>query len=211
MYREQEEAPAIVVDPHASAPTPAGDDLRANVYSLLARLFVRTPDDGVLATLRGIDAPDEADGDMAAAWREIRLAAERADVAALDDEYHDLFIGLGRGELVPYGSWYLTGFMLDQPLALLRADLAALGFERQEAVREPEDHAAALCEVMAMLITEGETLDVQQRFFQRHIHAWISTFCLDLQKAKTARFYRSVGRLAEAFFRIEKQYLTNVM
>ena len=82
----------------------------------------------------------------------------------MDAEYQDLFIGVGRGEVVPYGSWYMTGFLMDKPLALLRADLAALGFERQENVKEPEDHAAALCETMAMLINEGQDLDAQRTF-----------------------------------------------
>jgi len=208
---KEEATVSVPQPPRDSTPAASGDAVRANAYSLLARLLASPPDESVLGLLRGIDPVGDADADMAGAWQALRLAAERADVAALDDEYHDLFIGIGRGELVPYGSWYLTGFMMDQPLALLRADLAALGFERQDEVREPEDHVAALCEVMAMLAGEGEPIDVQQRFFQRHVEGWITTFCLDLQRAKTARFYRAVGALAEAFFSVERKYLTTVM
>ena len=206
-----EEARLIAPQTLVSAPSPAGDDVRANAYSLLARLLSSPPDEAVLDVLRSIDADDDGETGMARAWHTLRMAAERADLDALDDEYHALFIGLGRGELVPYGSWYLTGFMMDKPLAVLRADLTALGFERQDEVREPEDHAAALCEVMALLVSGGEPLDVQRVFYERHLGNWINTFCLDLQKAKTARFYRSVGILAEAFFTIEKKYLTLVM
>ena len=208
---KEEATVSVPRKPRESTPAATGDAVRANAYSLLARLLVAPPDDSVLAMLRGIDPLADAEADMAGAWQALRLAAERTDVAALDDEYHDLFIGIGRGELVPYGSWYLTGFMMDQPLAVLRTDLAALGFERQDEVKEPEDHVAALCEVMAMLAGEGEPFDVQQRFYQRHLDGWITTFCLDLQKAKTARFYRAVGTLAEAFFRVERKYLTSVM
>ena len=210
MHRMEEAVP-IVPDRPAGAAEPAGDAARANAYSLLARLLVTTPDEALLALLRDIDPVADVDTNMAGAWQALRMAAQRVEPSAVDHEYHALFIGLGRGELVPYGSWYLTGFMMDQPLAVLRADLTALGFERQEAVREPEDHVAALCEVMALLASEGEPLDTQQRFFQRHMDAWITTFCLDLQKAKTARFYRAVGALGEAFFRIEKKYLMSVM
>lgn len=211
-----EEARLTAPRKFVSTPVPVGDDARASVYTLLARLLVSPPDAEVLATLRAIDPVDGANLEqrepgMARAWQVLRLAAERAEVAALDDEYHDLFIGLGRGELVPYASWYLTGFMMDRPLAVLRADLSALGFERQDEVREPEDHVAALCEVMAMLVGDGESLDVQRDFYLRHLDGWINTFCLDLQKARTAHFYRAVGALAEAFFDIERKYLTIVM
>ncbi|MDX1529573.1 MAG: molecular chaperone TorD family protein, partial [Gammaproteobacteria bacterium] len=127
----------------------------------------------------------------------------------LDDEYHDLFIGIGRGEVIPYGSWYLTGFLMDRPLAVLRGDLAELGFERQQDVKEPEDHIAALCEIMAMLITNEEhDIAVQRRFFQAHIEPWGRTFFQDLQKAKTARFYRAVGQFGEQFVDFEQKYLS---
>ena len=145
--------------------------VRAHTYALLARLFSAPPDRDLLERAcrhrRRRRRPKPTSRRLAAGH------GGRPRRAALDDEYHDLFIGLGRGEVVPYGSWYLTGFMMDQPLAVLRADLAALGFERQDEVREPEDHVAALCEVMAMLITGGEPLDVQRSFYQRHLDAWI--------------------------------------
>ncbi len=127
---------------------------------------------------------------------------------ALDDEYHRLFIGLGRGELVPYGSWYQTGFLMETPLAVLRRDLVALGFERQPGVREPEDHVAALCEVMYALAMEpGMDLERQRDFFQAHIESWIERFCADLESAESAVFYRAVARLGMAFFDLERRYL----
>ncbi|HEY5645072.1 MAG TPA: molecular chaperone TorD family protein, partial [Pseudomonadales bacterium] len=119
------------------------------------------------------------------------------------------FVGIGRGELVPYGSWYMTGFLMDQPLAILRRDLAELGFERQEDIKEPEDHVAALLETMGLMIGEGDTsLDVQRRFFQSHMGPWMKTFFLDLQKANAARFYRAVGQFGEQFIEFERKYLT---
>ncbi len=186
-----------------------GDALRANTYSLLAALFAAPPREPILERLRCIDRIDEADEVvLGPAWTALRQSGEGADVATLDDEYHDLFIGLGRGELVPYGSWYMTGFMLDQPLAVLREDLKRLGFERQKDVKEPEDHVAALLETMALLISEGEALPTQARFFERHMATWMKTFFLDLQQAKTARFYRAVGQFGEKFMDLEQRYLT---
>ena len=128
--------------------------------------------------------------------------------AALAQEYQDLFIGLGRGEVVPYGSWYMTGFLMDRPLAVLRGELEALGFERQEGVAEPEDHAAALCETMAMLVSEGHPIEVQQRFFQNHMGPWMGRFFRDLNEARSAAFYRAVGQFGEQFMEFESGYLT---
>jgi TorA maturation chaperone TorD len=139
----------------------------------------------------------------------LRLAGERATVESLDDEYHELFVGIGRGEVVPYGSWYMTGFLMDQPLAVLRRDLQELGFERREDIKEPEDHVAALLETMGLMISDDDTsVDTQRRFFQSHMGPWMKTFFLDLQKASAARFYRAVGQFGEQFMEFEHKYLT---
>ena len=112
------------------------DRARAQVYGLIAALLVGPPEEPLLQMLREIEAPaGEPDGEMAAAWGLIKQAAERADPSGLRDEYQDLFIGIGRGELVPYGSWYVTGFLMEKPLAELRTDLKRLGFEVREGVQ----------------------------------------------------------------------------
>ena len=190
--------PGVVVD---------DDTARVNTYALLGALLARPPRREVFDLLERIDPPS-ADG-MGTAWRALRRAADTADVAAVDDEYQDLFIGVGRGELIPYGSWYLTGFVMDKPLAVLRSDLAALGFERQDDVSEPEDHAAALLETMALIAASPEHgIDVQRRFFDRHVATWMPTFFADLQTAGSARFYRAVGQLGGQFIKFETQYLS---
>jgi len=189
---------------------PLDERLRANTYSLLGSLLAAPPTESLIKLLTGI-VPAEVGGerDLMAAWEVLRLAAGRASVESLDDEYHDLFIGIARGELVPYGSWYMTGFLMDQPLAVLRRDLAELGFERQENIKEPEDHVAALLETMGLMISDGDvSVDTQRRFFQSHMGPWMKTFFLDLQKASSARFYRAVGQFGEQFIEFERQYLT---
>ena len=136
-------------------------------------------------------------------------ADQVTDLAPLSDEYQALFVGVGRGELVPYGSWYMTGFLMEKPLGELRRDLARLGIERQQQVREPEDHAAALCEVMALLISDPDFAeDEQAPFFKRHVGAWMGTFFRDLEKAKAAEFYRPVGHFGYAFLDVEQRYLS---
>ena len=186
------------------------DSVRANTYGLLGTLLAGPPRQEIFDLLAGIDPPS-ADG-LGRVWRELATAAERAAVAAVDDEYHDLFIGVGRGELIPYGSWYRTGFVMDKPLASLRSDLAALGFERRDDVKEPEDHAAALLETMGLIAASPEHgLDVQRRFFDRHVGTWMRTFFADLRTADSARFYRAVGRFGEQFMTFETRYLSIVV
>lgn len=189
---------------------PEAERLRANTYSLLAALLAAPPPQSLIQLLTRITPAEVGGGDqLASAWEVLRLAGERASVESLDDEYHALFVGIGRGELVPYGSWYMTGFLMDQPLAVLRRDLAELGFERQANVKEPEDHVAALLETMGLLIGDGDTsVNVQRRFFQSHMGPWMKTFFLDLQKASGARFYRAVGQFGDQFIEFEQKYLT---
>ncbi len=185
----------------------AEDRVRGNVYALLGNLLAAPPDEDLLHLLRGI-APEPGDASLlAASWQLLAVAAGRATPAELRDEYDALFIGVGRGEIVPYGSWYLTGFLMEQPLAQLRGDLRTLGIERQAGVHEPEDHAAALCDTMALLITSDTPapLEEQHRFYARHLEPWLPQFFRDLQQAASARFYRAVGQLGEQFIGVESQ------
>ena len=180
---------------------------RAGVYGLLAALLRTAPDQGLMDHVGALKQVDAQHGELAVAISMLGLAAASCAIEAVDDEYHALFIGLGRGELVPYGSWYQTGFLMEKPLGALRDDLAALGFVRQEGVSEPEDHVAALCEVMALLIEGGSALEQQSAFFQSHIANWLERFFADLSQARTAVFYRAVGRFGGAFTALEKSYL----
>lgn len=192
-----------------------GDDVqseeqqyRAGAYSMLAALLRSSPEQAILDPVAELSNLTRTEDELALALSMLGLAARNSALESLEDEYHALFIGLGRGELVPFGSWYLTGFLMEKPLAMLRSDLSLLGFERSADTHEPEDHVAALCEVMAMLISEGQELETQSRFFEAHIAPWFSQFFSDLSTAKTAVFYRSVGRFGAAFTEFEHQYLS---
>lgn len=192
--------------PEAPPALAEGDALRAGTYALLGALLAAPPGEDLLERLRGIGPVTGEDGEMAACWQLLLQASAQAAVPHLDDEYHELFVGIGRGELVPYASWYLTGFLMERPLAVLRRDLAVYGIEAQDGVTEPEDHAAALCEAMAVVIQDaGE--EGQKAFFDRHLAPWMERFFRDLQEARSAHFYRAVGRLGEQFIRFERQYL----
>lgn len=197
----------VVSSEAVPAMTVVGDEdlMRGNLYGLLGHLLAAPPEQPLLDTLAGISPAPSDSSLLTAAWQMLAEAAARATPGTLGDEYLALFIGLGRGEVVPYGSWYMTGFLMEQPLASLRSDLAELGIERQEGVREPEDHAAALCDAMALLITGDDPapVSVQSRFYARHIEPWMGKFFRDLQQAPSARFYRAVGQLGEQFIEVE--------
>jgi TorA maturation chaperone TorD len=180
------------------------DTARAQEYALLAALLLRAPDAEFLerlAALRGDASP------LGLAHAALAEAAANTTADKLQREYFDLFIGLGRGELLPYGSYYLTGFLHERPLARLREDLNELGIKRTEGNVEPEDHAAILCEVMAGLIADrfATPAGSDQRIFERHLKPWIGRFFSDLERAESAVFYARVGMLGRVFIDIETE------
>ena len=190
--------------------SPQVDEPRGAVYRLLARLFIAPPTKDLLEALAALRIPEDSGTDtpMLAAWRSLRSAARQADLEAVDDEYHALFIGVGRGELVPYASYYLSGSMMSLPLARLRRDLARIGLARKDGVCEPEDHVSAVCEAMCLMIdSEDIPGDVQRRFFSDHVGSWMPRFCVDLRRSPAARFYAAVGEAGQAFIALEEQCL----
>jgi TorA maturation chaperone TorD len=178
--------------------------LRAQLYRLLARFLAAPADQPLLDLAAGLEGDDTP---LGGGLRRLARAAPRATPAAVTEEYFDLFIGIGRGELVPYASFYLTGFLNEKPLAKLRGDMAELGIARATEVKEPEDHIGALCEMMAGLI-EGSFgapagLAGQRRFFERHVAPWAARFFADLETARAAVLYAPVGTIGRAFMTIE--------
>ncbi|HSK39030.1 MAG TPA: molecular chaperone TorD family protein [Arenibaculum sp.] len=184
---------------------PEEDRLRAALYRYLSRFLAAPPDDPLLAVAAGMR------GDGSELGRALNRLAERAaqaGVVSAGREYHDLFIGIGRGELGPFASYYLTGFLNEKPLARLRADMAALGAGRADGVKEPEDHVAGVLEMMAGLI-EGEFgaadgIAGQRRFFGRHVAAWAPRFFTDLERSERAVLYAPVGTVGRIFLAIEE-------
>ncbi|MCK6264984.1 molecular chaperone TorD family protein [Vibrio sp. ZSDE26] len=175
--------------------------LRADIYLLLSTLFRQAPRPELIEFLSTLDIEAE-DSIMQQAWTSIRQAARECELESVSEEYQNLFIGIGRGEAVLFGSWHMTGSLMEKPLALLRHDLQELGYERGENVKEPEDHISALCEVMALLAQGDE--DVQQKFFNDHIAPWYPSFTQQVSEAKHAKFYIPAAELLNAFLHIEQ-------
>ncbi len=184
--------------------------LRASVYELLGGLLAREPSEAIIQSLRDIGEIDASEGKVAMGWQLMKQSAQKSDLQAIHEEYFSLLLGVGRGELVPFGSWYITGFLMEKPVAVLRSDLQALGIERQTGVVESEDHIAALCDAMALIIRHSEEIPLatQQQFFSDHLAPWVQQFFSDMQGARSAHFYRSVGFFGESFFEFEHQLLS---
>ena len=192
---------------------PAGGDIdeidleRSRHYELLAILLSRAPSKAFLARLaklRGNATP------LGVALAGLGEAASTVDPESVEREFFDLFIGVGRGELLPYGSYYLSGFLNERPLARLRADLAALGIERAEGNHEPEDHAATLCEIMAGFAAKRfvASKEAERDVFAKHVAPWMGRLFADIERADSARFYRHIGALGRLFLDIEAEAFT---
>ena len=180
------------------------DLARAQEYSVLAALLTRAPDAALLSKLSQVRASASPLGLAHAALAE---AAEKTTAEKIEREFFDLFIGLGRGELMPYGSYYLTGFLHERPLARLREDLGRIGITRADGVVEPEDHAGILCEIMSGLASRQLPAppDSDRLIFEKHMAPWIARFFTDLERAEAANFYRRVGALGRVFTDIEME------
>jgi TorA maturation chaperone TorD len=180
------------------------DAARAAEYALLSVLLARAPDADMLGRLARLRGDASLLGVAHAALAE---AAAATSVERVEREYFNLFIGIGRGELLPYGSYYLTGFLNERPLARLREELGRLGIERAEGNSEPEDHAAILCEIMAGIV--GGHFDTppaaDRMLFEQHLAPWIGRFFADLERADAADLYRRIGAVGRLFISIETE------
>jgi TorA maturation chaperone TorD len=187
---------------------PDEDLQRAHIYGLLARLLAEPMSEATLAALRAIEADDSTE--FGRAMMSLADLAKRTTTGAAEEEYTVLFYGVGAGgELQPYASYYLTGFLYEKPLANLRGDMAELGIAASGSSTEPEDHIAYLCEIMHGLIIGGfggpKDLATQRKFFARHLAPWAGRFFENLEGAKSAAFYMPVGTIGKLFMGIENE------
>ena len=182
------------------------DRLRADFYNFLGLLLAAPPDQLLLDQMAGLGG-DETE--LGQAIQAMARVAKVTKPAAAEREFNALFIGLGRGELLPYASFYLTGFLNEKPLAQLRNDMAARGITRAQNVFEPEDNIASLMEMMAGMIVgrfgAAAALEDQKAFWNKHIGPWATHFYSDLESAENSILYASVGTAGRVFMEIERE------
>jgi len=183
--------------------------IRTDAYVLLGALLTTAPTEEMIATVRNLSWQEDLPLTLQNSLAALRRAGERCRINDIAKEYHRLFVGLGSGELVPYGSWYLDQMIQSAPLAQLRTALGRLGLVRRAESHESEDHAGALCESMALLSLPANAVPQQEQadFFHDHIGSWMGDFFTDLQQVKNAEFYPEVGGFGRCFIKAEGEYL----
>jgi TorA maturation chaperone TorD len=184
-------------------------DIRTDGYVVLASLLGQPPTEDLRAILQNLQWDEAIPEQLDHALKVLCQAGHDYPLAAMKEEFDRLFVGLGCGEMIPYASWYREKMIQSMPLVSLRSDLIRLGIVRQSDNHETEDHAAALCEVMAIISRKpnGCSYGTQADFFQQHIASWMGSFFKDLQSAKSAGFYRAVGLFGLSFLEFEGRYL----
>ena len=188
-----------------------GEELaRAELYGLLARLWMAAPDEALLAQFRvAVTQAPQQGAFLEAPWGALVAAMRATSVDAAAAEYDALFQGVGKPEVFLYGSFYLSGFLNERPLAALRDELAALGLARDETRGETEDHIAAVCEVMRYLIAGDDietcNLEQQRLFFRAHLQPWVDTLCATTMAHPRAEVWRAVAGFTRDFMHVETQ------
>lgn len=183
---------------------------RAELYGLLAQLWLAPPDAALLQQFKtAVTEAPEAGALLQDPWQDLVGALRETNVQAAAAEHHALFQSVGKPEVFAYGSFYLSGYLNEKPLANLRTDLAALGLTRDDSTPETEDHVAYLFEVMRYLIAGDDVavcnLEQQRRFFRNHIQTWVEQLCDTVLANPRARVWRAVATFTRAFMAVETQ------
>ena len=181
------------------------DQLRADMYSFLASLLRTEPNAELVNQLTNLESDDSPIGKSI---KTLSKLASSMDIPTIRDEYVRIFVGVGRGEILPFASYYLTGFLKDKPLAKLRNDMKEIGIELAENVKEPEDHIASLFDMMSGLIlgkfNKKFSISEQKDFFNKHLGPWVDLLMRDIESSKIAVFYSPIGTIGKEFIEIER-------
>ena len=188
-----------------------GEELaRAELYGLLAQLWIAPPDEALLQQFKvAVTQAPEAGASLEAPWQALVAAMRSTTSAEAAAEYDALFGGVGKSEIFLYGSYYLSGYLNERPLALLRAELQRLGLARDETRAETEDHIAYLFEVMRYLIAGDDValcnLEQQRRFFRTQLQPWVAQLCDAIDAHPRAKTWRAVADMTRQFVAVEAQ------
>jgi TorA maturation chaperone TorD len=199
------ESPIAAVKFEAPRSIEPEDQARADFYALLASLFYRAPDARLLQAIAIAEPPS---GVLASAWQKLADASNVVPEDAVHEEYDAVFVGVGKPPVMLYGSFYMAGFMMEKPLAALRQNLGELGFARADSVREPEDHLAAICDVMRAMIlgdleNKPQSVETQKVFFLTHVKPWVFACADAISAYHQSNYYRHVAGFAKQFFQVE--------
>jgi TorA maturation chaperone TorD len=191
----------------AAAPALEPEDrARANLYGVISRLYYAPPDSNLIAEIsragEGGRGGADASG-LIGAWHGVREACRGAFPPIVRQEFDTLFIGVGKSEVSPYLSGYAEPLGPERYLVRLRGQLGKWDLGRRQGVFEVEDHISGISDVMRWLIENGHDLAEQRQFFESFAYPGTLPFCVALQNAASANFYRQVAALTWSFFEVE--------
>lgn len=186
--------------------------MRTDAYVLLAALLRDSPSPETIDLLRNLSWEENLPLRLQMALSELCRAGAESPMQSICEEYQRIFMGLGRGELVPYASWYVEKAIQSTPLAEIRSDLLRLAIVRQTDRFESEDQVGVLCEIMALLSAPQNEIpqSEQAAFFNHHLVNWMPLFFKDLQELRDIRFYRTVAEFGRSFLEAEAEFLHQV-
>lgn len=180
------------------------------MYGLLANLWLAPPDAALLDQFKvAVTEAPQPGGFLESPWQELVSQMREATVESAREEFDTLFQGVGKPEVFPYGSYFLSGYTNEKPLAQLRGDLAQLGLTRDPSRPETEDHVSYIFEVMRFLIAGEDAavsnLEQQRKFFRTHVQSWIDLLCQAVQEQPRARLWSAIAAMTLAFIQVETQ------
>jgi TorA maturation chaperone TorD len=184
---------------------------RAELYGLLAQLWLAPPDEALLGQFAlAVTAAPQPASFLEGPWQDLVAAMRATRVEQAAGEHAALFVGAGKADVLPYGSFHIAGTLNDQPLVALRTDLAALGLASAAAEGETEDHVSFVLEVMRYLIAGDDpavcNLEQQRRFFRTHVQPWVAhSLCDAVERHPAAQLYAALARFTRAFIEVETQ------
>jgi TorA maturation chaperone TorD len=183
---------------------------RAELYGLLAQLWLAPPNDELLRQFKvAVTQPEVEGAVLAEPWHHLVATLRATTVAAAALEFAALFQGVGKSAVFAFGSYHLSGSLNEKPLALLRTDLAALGLTRDDTLLETEDHVAYIFEVMRYLIAGDDAgvcnLEQQRRFFRNHVQTWLGALCSAVLAQPQAVVWAAVAHFTQSFIAVETQ------
>lgn len=195
---------------HFAAADDSEELARAELYGLLSRLWLAPPDAGLLQQFKvAVTQAPESGALLEAPWQALVDALRATTPEVATAEHEALFLGVGKPEVFAYGSYYLTGFLNEKPLAALRSDLAALGLSRDPQTMETEDHVAYGFEVMRYLIAgdDGSVCNLEQQriFFRTHLQPWVERLCVAVAAQPRAVVWRALADFTRAYVQVETQ------
>ncbi|RLB70953.1 MAG: hypothetical protein DRH04_02715 [Deltaproteobacteria bacterium] len=188
--------------------------VRGFMYELSKSFFLEEPDQEKIDRWREIIAPLATEAPsitLAEAARQLSLALTELDVAAIKDEYYDLFVNPFSHRLINWtASYYVNGRNFGLKLVKIRQLMAEQGLVKEEEFKEPEDSLPVLLDLMIRLIEmESELKDsmtAQQQLLHKFLLPLATHISQRLQTDGEARLYPLCSRFLETWLQLDESY-----